>query len=273
MPAVVFTVLMYNIVTLIVDGGAHWTTTKSTYANGLKNYMVNMPWHYCPAPATSSFISRSPPNEGSSYARVANETLGKLLEGLRLNGSTPCHEQPTVGFEFEGLGPAGQWPVIMRPMVPIRFGIVSLAANGTRRCSGGDYYETDLSGETWKSRPWVEDHGNGTYSITVVLDVDEEEEEGSHAYLAGPYNLTVNLLYSNFHGFDQGFVERNRSWAITGVNKTVQMEVRVGGGGGLADGHEDSICTKKKKKKEKEEKKKKKKKNPSLNPMPMSLFR
>ena len=94
MRAVVFAVVTYNIVTLIVDGGSHWTTTyattMSTYANGLKNYKIIMPWH-CPTPATSSFIS-------SSYARVANETLGKLLEELRLNGSTPCHDQPTVGF-------------------------------------------------------------------------------------------------------------------------------------------------------------------------------
>ena len=251
LPAVAFAVVTYNVVTLIVDGDSHWTTTytttMSTYANGLKNYMIIMPWQ-CPAPATSSFTSRS-------YVRVANETLGKLLEELRLNGSTACHEQATVGFEFEGLGWAGQRPVVVvRPMVPFRFGIMSLAANATRRCSGGDYYETDFSGERWKSRPRVEDHGNGTYSVIVLLDVDvDEEEEGSHDYLAGPYNLTVNLLYSNFHGFDQGFVEQNTNWAITSVNKTIQMEVRMGGGGeGMAmDGHKESICTKKKKKKKK----------------------
>ena len=83
LPAVVCVVVMYNIVMLLDDGGGHWTTpttyttTMSTYANGLKSYMSIVPRH-CGTVVVSSrgprtvVSSRGGPR---SYARVANETF------------------------------------------------------------------------------------------------------------------------------------------------------------------------------------------------------
>lgn len=61
---------------------------------------------------------------------------------------------------------------------------------GNARCSGGDYFETDLSGESWKSRPPVKDLGNGSYTFSLQI----------HPDFAGEFNLTVVLLFRSFQG-------------------------------------------------------------------------
>ncbi|EFJ15422.1 hypothetical protein SELMODRAFT_422715 [Selaginella moellendorffii] len=81
-----------------------------------------------------------------------------------------------------------------------KFWIVSYAADGSRRCHGGDFYEIDLSGHQWKSRPSVTDLGDGSY--LVELKVDGE--------FTGIYTLRAILLYSNFHGMDHSATE----WAV-----------------------------------------------------------
>ncbi|KAJ6319153.1 hypothetical protein OIU76_014473 [Salix suchowensis] len=40
---------------------------------------------------------------------------------------------------------------------------------------GGDYFETDLSGEAWKSRPLVRDFRNGSYSVLLQVHPDFAE--------------------------------------------------------------------------------------------------
>ncbi|CAN1258501.1 hypothetical protein LINPERPRIM_LOCUS9910 [Linum perenne] len=47
-----------------------------------------------------------------------------------------------------------------------RFVFQAVSESNKPRCSGGDYFESDLSGEAWKSRPQIKDFGNGSYSIT-----------------------------------------------------------------------------------------------------------
>lgn len=61
---------------------------------------------------------------------------------------------------------------------------------GNPRCSGGDYFETDISGERWKSRPPVNDLGNGSYSMLLQV----------HPDFAGEYNLTIFLLFRSYDG-------------------------------------------------------------------------
>ncbi|CAA6654131.1 unnamed protein product [Spirodela intermedia] len=70
------------------------------------------------------------------------------------------------------------------------FAIFSLYDGGGRRCLGGDYFETDLSGARWKARPPVKDHGDGSYAIRLQV----------HPDFAGEYNLTVVLLFRSFEG-------------------------------------------------------------------------
>ncbi|KAL8486327.1 hypothetical protein ACS0TY_023142 [Phlomoides rotata] len=61
---------------------------------------------------------------------------------------------------------------------------------GEPRCLGGDYFETDLSGERWKSRPPIKDIGNGSYTFSLQV----------HPDFAGDYNLTIILLFRHYEG-------------------------------------------------------------------------
>ncbi|KMZ57456.1 hypothetical protein ZOSMA_85G00180 [Zostera marina] len=71
------------------------------------------------------------------------------------------------------------------------FVIFTLDENGRRRCSGGDYFELDLSSKNWKSRPPIKDHGNGLYSFYLQI----------HEDFAGPFVFTIQLLFRSFQGF------------------------------------------------------------------------
>ncbi|EPS66992.1 hypothetical protein M569_07783 [Genlisea aurea] len=70
------------------------------------------------------------------------------------------------------------------------FVIQAVDDSGEPRCSGGDYFEIDLSGESWKSRPPVKDLGNGNYTVSLSV----------HPDFSGDYNLTIILLYRDFEG-------------------------------------------------------------------------
>ncbi|XP_076913718.1 uncharacterized protein LOC143572434 [Bidens hawaiensis] len=71
-----------------------------------------------------------------------------------------------------------------------KYVIQTLDTSGIPRCSGGDYFETDLSGKAWKSRPPVQDFGNGSYSISLQI----------HPDFTGEYNLTIILLFRRYEG-------------------------------------------------------------------------
>ncbi|CAN1747832.1 hypothetical protein LINPERHAP1_LOCUS3212 [Linum perenne] len=67
-----------------------------------------------------------------------------------------------------------------------RFVFQAVSESNKPRCSGGDYFESDLSGEAWKSRPQIKDFGNGSYSITFQVHPD---------FAGDNYNLTLFLLF------------------------------------------------------------------------------
>lgn len=58
------------------------------------------------------------------------------------------------------------------------------------QCTGGDYFETELNGESWTSRPPVKDLGNGSYTVSLQV----------HPDFAGAYNFTMFLLFRRFEG-------------------------------------------------------------------------
>ncbi|KAK9139637.1 hypothetical protein Scep_009318 [Stephania cephalantha] len=68
--------------------------------------------------------------------------------------------------------------------------IQALDGDGKPRCIGGDYFETDLSSQSWKSRPPIKDFSNGSYSIKLQV----------HPRFPGLYNLTIVLLFRRFEG-------------------------------------------------------------------------
>ncbi|KAI5069221.1 hypothetical protein GOP47_0015522 [Adiantum capillus-veneris] len=84
----------------------------------------------------------------------------QFLELLRLNGSSACHHVRTHHALALGLPSEGKL-LRLRTGHPFTFHLISVAKNGTQRCSGGDFYETQLAGTHWMSRPPVVDMGDG----------------------------------------------------------------------------------------------------------------
>ncbi|KAJ6725399.1 CYTOCHROME P450 FAMILY PROTEIN [Salix purpurea] len=111
-----------------------------------------------------------------------------LLSRWLAPGGEPCRESRTVEIVIPGLDGKDLIELTAGDSHEFRFQALDESKNLV--CSGGDYFETDLSGEAWKSRPLVRDFGNGSYSILLQV----------HPDFAGDYNLTLILLYRHFLG-------------------------------------------------------------------------
>ncbi|GAB4843462.1 hypothetical protein Ancab_013424 [Ancistrocladus abbreviatus] len=111
-----------------------------------------------------------------------------LLARWLAPGIVPCRETKTADIKIEGFDDGKPIDLTTGDAHEIVF--QALDESGVPRCLGGDYFEIDLSGELWKSRPPMKDIGNGTYSFTLQV----------HPDFAGIYNLTVILLFRHFEG-------------------------------------------------------------------------
>ncbi|GKV35380.1 hypothetical protein SLEP1_g43654 [Rubroshorea leprosula] len=103
-------------------------------------------------------------------------------------GGEPCKDSRTVEIAIPGLD--GRDIVELAAGEIHEFVFQALDESGNTRCLGGDYFETDLSGESWKSRPPVKDFGNGSYSISLQV----------HPDFSGDYKLSLILLFRHFEG-------------------------------------------------------------------------
>ncbi|CAI0560017.1 unnamed protein product [Linum tenue] len=118
----------------------------------------------------------------------ANFTSGLLSRWLAPGGEA-CKDSHTEEIAIPDLdGKKGILELTAGDSHELIFQAVDESKNP--RCSGGDYFESDLSGQSWKSRPLVKDFGNGNYSITLQV----------HPDFAGDYDLTLILLYRHFEG-------------------------------------------------------------------------
>ncbi|KAJ8766482.1 hypothetical protein K2173_022541 [Erythroxylum novogranatense] len=111
-----------------------------------------------------------------------------LLSRWLAPGGEVCRESRTVGILVHGL--EGKDMIELTSGDVHEFGFQAVDEFNKTCCLGGDYFETDLSGESWKSRPLVKDLGNGSYSISLQV----------HPDFAGDYNLTIILLFRHFEG-------------------------------------------------------------------------
>ncbi|PIN00226.1 hypothetical protein CDL12_27268 [Handroanthus impetiginosus] len=121
-----------------------------------------------------------------------------LTEGLDVKSPPSVRVLPWISAEFEAnyssnllakwLTPGGEPCKDSRTVEII---VPRLDGNENIELSaGGDYFETNLSGERWKSRPPVKDLGNGTYIFSLQV----------HPDFAGEYNLTIILLFRHYEG-------------------------------------------------------------------------
>jgi hypothetical protein len=114
-----------------------------------------------------------------------------LLARWLARGGEPCKDSKTVEISIPGLDLDGGKNLVDLSAGDVHeFVFQALDDSGKPRCLGGDYFETDLSGESWKSRPLVKDFNNGSYSISLQV----------HPDFVGVYNLTIFLLYRHFEG-------------------------------------------------------------------------
>ncbi|EFJ30082.1 hypothetical protein SELMODRAFT_409717 [Selaginella moellendorffii] len=128
------------------------------------------------------------------FSQPSGPSTGFDLLRLSENGTRSCHNVSTAfGYLFGVPRPEESSGIITLSTDQVhRFWIVSFAADGSKRCFGGDFYETDLSGPKWKSRPPTTDFGDGSYLVELKVDGD----------FAGIYSFKAILLFANLHGMD-----------------------------------------------------------------------
>uniref|UniRef100_A0A5B6ZWE6 Uncharacterized protein n=1 Tax=Davidia involucrata TaxID=16924 RepID=A0A5B6ZWE6_DAVIN len=131
-----------------------------------------------PKPSTLDWIS----------AKLEPNYSSNLLAGWLASGGEPCKDSKTLDISIPRLD--GQNRIELSTGDIHEFVFQALDDSGKPHCLGGDYFETDLSGESWKSRPPIKDLGNGTYSFSLQV----------HPDFAGNYTLTVILLFRHFEG-------------------------------------------------------------------------
>lgn len=146
-----------------------------------------------------------------------NLTLN-LLARWTAHGGEPCRDSKTVQIAVPGLDDDDGKVIELSAGDVHEFVFQALDDSGKPRCLGGDYFETDLSGESWKSRPLVKDFSNGSYSISLQV----------HPDFIGVYNLTVILLYRHFEGlkftpWKFAYDRVLRNIAIRFYNSTAQL--------------------------------------------------
>ncbi|XP_072983014.1 uncharacterized protein [Typha latifolia] len=131
-----------------------------------------------PRPAIFKWISVPMPSNFTST----------LLSRWLSPGGEPCRDSVATNISLPALDDA---PRVELSAAEIhRFTFLALDASGLPRCLGGDYFETDLSGDSWKSRPPVVDHGNGSYSFELQVHPDS----------SGEFQLSIVLLFRSFQG-------------------------------------------------------------------------
>lgn len=150
--------------------------------------------HGAASPSPQESPAAIPPAIAPSWMSVEMEpnlTSTLLSRWLAPAGGEPCRDARATNVSIPGLDRVGGEAVVELSAGPVHeFVFFSLDDAGNRRCLGGDYFETDLSGPGWKSRPPVTDRGDGSYSMRLQV----------HPDFAGDYNLTVVLLFRSFEG-------------------------------------------------------------------------
>ncbi|KAL3692429.1 hypothetical protein R1sor_006080 [Riccia sorocarpa] len=167
-------------------------------------------------------------NDGLQWVEfpyVTENETEVIWGAIRENGTLECHNVRTKTGRIVGLpgvqlsqkeeaGDGANGGSIRLEAGPVyEFQIVSVDEDDRPRCQGGDYYETDLSGPTWKSRPPIVDHQNGTYTVRLQME----------PRFAGVYELRIILMFSNFHGFHK----RPERWARIEEVAVIRVEFTV----------------------------------------------
>ncbi|KAK6146100.1 hypothetical protein DH2020_019969 [Rehmannia glutinosa] len=119
-------------------------------------------------------------------ANYSSNLLAKWLTP----GGEPCKNSRTVDIRVPSLDGNNNKTIKLLTGEIHEFVFQALDESGEPVCLGGDYFETDISGEKWKARPPIKDMGNGNYTFGLQV----------HPDFAGDYNLTIILLFRHYEG-------------------------------------------------------------------------
>ncbi|KAF9605569.1 hypothetical protein IFM89_017588 [Coptis chinensis] len=140
----------------------------------------------------SSIVDVSKSLLGTSLSWISAELepnySSNLLSRWLAPGGEPCRDSKTVEISIPAFDVDNSKEFSTGEIHEIV--IQALDDSGNRHCLGGDYFEIDLSGESWKTRPPLTDPGDGSYSFKLQV----------HPDFAGEYNLTIVLLFQHFGG-------------------------------------------------------------------------
>ncbi|GFP83974.1 hypothetical protein PHJA_000541000 [Phtheirospermum japonicum] len=133
-------------------------------------------------PSNSTLLPWISPEFESNYS-------SNLLAKWLTPGGSPCKDSKTVDIRVPNLDGVNQNIVLSTGDIH-EFVFQTLDDLGNPHCLSGDYFEIDLSGDNWKSRPPIKDLSNGTYAFSLQV----------HPDFPGNYNLTIILLFRNYEG-------------------------------------------------------------------------
>ncbi|VVA96664.1 unnamed protein product [Arabis nemorensis] len=155
-------------------------TLNTTTETGLRNLDPNK---------TNLTLNPTRIQPGWITAELEKNFTANLMRNWLAPGGAPCREAKTVEISVPRVDGIDSLLELTAGEIH-EFQFQALDESRKPVCIGGDYFETDLSGENWKSRPPVKDFGNGTYSMSLQV----------HPEFAGEFNLTVILLFRHYQG-------------------------------------------------------------------------
>ncbi|KAK8619613.1 hypothetical protein V6N13_135895 [Hibiscus sabdariffa] len=186
-----------DYITLKVNSLANINQTYQNPSHSLRNLTLNPTLNTTHSPIFSVDSSLETKNATQSAdlsglnwvsAELEKNFTANLLTRWLAKGGEPCKDSQTVEIKIPGLDKEELVELSAGEIHDFMFQAID--ESGNARCLGGDYFEVDLSGDSWKSRPVVKDFGNGSYSVSLQV----------HPDFAGDYNLTVILLFRHFQG-------------------------------------------------------------------------
>ncbi|KAG1371030.1 Gelation factor [Cocos nucifera] len=193
--ALLAALLLWTVIDLsVVAGRAPPPSLHLRYYLGSYSASISFPSAAAAANATPSAPAPEPTAAATghnlswlSVAMLPNFT-STLLSRWRAPGGELCRDSRTANISVPALD--GVRPIELPAGEIHEFAVSALDDAGRYRCVGGDYFETDLSGDSWKSRPPIVDHGNGSYTFKLQV----------HPQFAGDYSLRIVLLFRSFEG-------------------------------------------------------------------------
>lgn len=140
-----------------------WSIDACTIRSFIQSWRYPQDLTFMIARNTYYHIPKRPVVKGHSSwisSELEPSLSSNLIARWSARGGRPCEDSRTVEIAIPSIEDGKRLELLAGDVY--EFFLQALDDSGKPRCSGGDYFETDLSGEAWKSRPLVKDFNNGS---------------------------------------------------------------------------------------------------------------